>query len=137
MLKTNSKRTVIFTIVSHCFLYSGDNLFNNRKYYVPILFSFYYLAFIIYCSLFFYANAEKLSDFNEGAAKQKIALAIERFKQTDRKNWAYKLARYENEEGDVTCSLEQFLPKKNNVATMAVSEKRWQQTDGKANSNVC
>lgn len=42
--------------------------------------------------------------------KQKVSQAITKFEQTKRKNWAYQISRYENEEGDITSSIEQFTP---------------------------
>jgi hypothetical protein len=49
--------------------------------------------------------AEKLSALNE-----KIHQAIVKFEQTDRKRWSYQVVRFENEEGDITSSLERFTP---------------------------
>lgn len=43
-------------------------------------------------------------------AKEKINSAIIKFEQTDRERWSYSVSRYEDEEGDVTSSLEQFSP---------------------------
>ncbi len=38
--------------------------------------------------------------------KNSVSSALEEFEQTRRENWSYKLSRYENEEGDVTSSIE-------------------------------
>lgn len=39
-----------------------------------------------------------------------ISDAIAAFEQTPRKAWAYKITRYENEEGDITSSIETYSP---------------------------
>ncbi|MDO6611659.1 hypothetical protein Q4601_05915 [Shewanella sp. 1_MG-2023] len=41
-----------------------------------------------------------------------IATAIEHLEQTRRKEWSYEVSRFENEEGNVTSSLERFTPHK-------------------------
>jgi hypothetical protein len=42
--------------------------------------------------------------------EEKVNLAITKFEQTPRKLWSYNVSRYEDEEGDVTSSIEQYLP---------------------------
>jgi len=42
--------------------------------------------------------------------KQKVSQAITKFEQSTKENWAYQVSRYENEEGDITSSIEQFMP---------------------------
>jgi len=42
--------------------------------------------------------------------KQKISQAILKFERTNRNDWAYQVTRYENEEGDISRSIEQFTP---------------------------
>jgi hypothetical protein len=42
--------------------------------------------------------------------KYKIHQAIVKFEQTNRKQWGFQVDRFENEEGDITSSLEQFTP---------------------------
>lgn len=42
--------------------------------------------------------------------KKKISTAIANFEQTPRKKWAYQVNRFENEEGDITSSIERFSP---------------------------
>jgi hypothetical protein len=42
--------------------------------------------------------------------KQKISQAITKFEQTPREHWHYRISRYENEEGDITSSIEQYDP---------------------------
>ena len=44
--------------------------------------------------------------------QQTISQAITEFEQTSRKDWSYRISRYENEEGDITSSIEQFDPLK-------------------------
>ena len=63
------------------------------------------------------ANANATID-NE-TLRQKVSQAISKFEQTKRENWAYKVTRYENEEGDVTSSIELFDPS-------TAIEKQWQ-----------
>lgn len=53
------------------------------------------------------ASLKKLS---QEQLKQKIHQAIVKFEQTDRKRWSYQVDRFENEEGDITSSLERFTP---------------------------
>lgn len=43
--------------------------------------------------------------------KEKVESAISKFEQTNRNNWAFQISRYENEEGEVTSSIEQFEPR--------------------------
>ncbi len=50
--------------------------------------------------------------------KEKIDQAIVKFEQTDRKHWGFTVNRFENEEGDITESVEQFTPN-------AEINKRW------------
>lgn len=45
--------------------------------------------------------------------KKQVAAAITAFEQTPRKNWAFEVSRYENEEGDITSSKERYQPHKN------------------------
>ncbi|MBL4941407.1 MAG: hypothetical protein JKY81_07030 [Colwellia sp.] len=42
--------------------------------------------------------------------KEKTNRAIIKFEQTDRMLWSYKITRYENEEGDISSSIEQHSP---------------------------
>lgn len=45
--------------------------------------------------------------------KEKINRAISKFEQTERRDWSYTVSRYENEEGDITSSIEQYSPQSN------------------------
>lgn len=49
--------------------------------------------------------AEELASF-----KEKIDRAIVKFEDTQRERWSYTLSRYEDEEGDITSSIEQYSP---------------------------
>jgi len=51
--------------------------------------------------------------------KKKISTAITNFEQTPRKKWAHQINRFENEEGDITSSIERFTPN-------LQSNKQWQ-----------
>jgi hypothetical protein len=42
--------------------------------------------------------------------KEKVNLAIVKFENTERKLWSYKISRHEDEEGDITSSIEQYSP---------------------------
>jgi hypothetical protein len=45
--------------------------------------------------------------------KEKVNDAILKFEQTDRALWSYNISRYENEEGEISSSIEQYLPQAN------------------------
>ena len=45
--------------------------------------------------------------------KEKIDRAIVKFEQTQTQLWSYTISRYEDEEGDITSSIEQFSPESN------------------------
>jgi len=45
--------------------------------------------------------------------KEKIHHAIIKVEQTQTKVWSYQVSRYENEEGDITSSIEQYSPQSN------------------------
>ena len=47
---------------------------------------------------------------SQQSLEQKISLAISKFEQTPREHWRYQISRYENEEGDITSSIEQHDP---------------------------
>jgi hypothetical protein len=66
---------------------------------------------ILACSGIFHnvLAADKLA-LDESILKQKINQAIVKFENTQRENWAYQIDRYENEEGDITSSVERFTP---------------------------
>ena len=42
--------------------------------------------------------------------KEKVNRAIIKVEQTQREFWSYKISRYENEEGDISSSIEQYSP---------------------------
>ncbi|MFT4941273.1 MAG: hypothetical protein ACI88A_004341 [Paraglaciecola sp.] len=42
--------------------------------------------------------------------KEKINRAIVKFEHTEREPWSYTISRYEDEEGDITSSIEQYSP---------------------------
>ena len=46
--------------------------------------------------------------------KEKINSAIVKFEQTKKNLWAYQISRYEDEEGDISSSIEQHSPQANN-----------------------
>jgi len=42
--------------------------------------------------------------------KEKVNIAIKKVEQTERELWSYNISRYEDEEGDITSSIEQYSP---------------------------
>jgi hypothetical protein len=44
-------------------------------------------------------------------SKEKVHEAIVKFENTQREHWSYSISRYENEEGDITSSIEQYSPR--------------------------
>ena len=54
------------------------------------------------------AKTRNHSTMNNIVLKQTIANAIERFEQTQLSDWSHQISRYENEEGDVTSSVERY-----------------------------
>ncbi len=44
------------------------------------------------------------------SAKETVNNAIIKFEQTQNEHWSYSISRYENEEGDITSSIEQYSP---------------------------
>ena len=44
------------------------------------------------------------------SSKEQINSAIVKFEKTERERWSYSISRYENEEGDITSSIEQYSP---------------------------
>lgn len=44
------------------------------------------------------------------ASKEKVQRAIIKFENTNKTHWSYKVSRFENEEGDISSSIEQHLP---------------------------
>jgi len=45
--------------------------------------------------------------------KEKINSAIVKFENTKKNLWAYQISRYEDEEGDISSSIEQHSPQEN------------------------
>jgi len=55
-------------------------------------------------------TTEKLASFKDTSLKEKVNLAINKVENTQRALWSYNISRYENEEGDISSSLEQYSP---------------------------
>lgn len=51
-----------------------------------------------------------VADSDAGSLSYAVSNAITKFEQTPRNDWAYKVTRYENEEGDITSSIETYSP---------------------------
>lgn len=60
------------------------------------------------CSSFLLSLSSKASELS--ILKEKVDQAITQFEQTPRNHWAYELSRFEDEEGDITSSIERFSP---------------------------
>lgn len=61
-------------------------------------------------SAFANANANANGVEKQNTLKEKVHQAMVKFEQTDRKLWGFTVNRFENEEGDITESIEQFIP---------------------------
>lgn len=71
------------------------------------------LLFFFILSFSAHAFTSKANEASSASITEQIKLieqAVLKFEQTPRKNWAYQVTRYENEEGDITSSIEQFTP---------------------------
>lgn len=72
----------------------------------------YYLLLICFCAGFNVVAAQdtpaELTSF-----KEKVDRAIIKFEDTNKQLWSYNISRYENEEGDISSSIEQHLPQAN------------------------
>ena len=86
----------------------------------------YYLLLLCLCAVFnlsavFNVNAAEHSALNAventttelASLKVKMNRAISKFENTNKTLWSYKISRYEDEEGDITSSIEQHSPKEN------------------------
>jgi len=73
----------------------------------------YYLLLLCFGTVFNVIAAEK-SSTELPLLKEKINSAILKFEQTKKKLWAYQISRYEDEEGDISSSIEQHSPLANN-----------------------
>ena len=72
----------------------------------------YYLLLMCF-GLVFNVNATEETIDELASFKEKINQAIIKIEQTDKKLWSYKVSRYEDEEGDITSSIEQHSPQLN------------------------
>ncbi|MDO6719194.1 hypothetical protein Q4575_07275 [Psychrosphaera sp. 1_MG-2023] len=69
-----------------------------------------YLIFLLGVSSIFNVWATDVAPEKLLMFRDKINLAIIKAKQTERKHWAYIVTRHENEEGDISSSIEQHSP---------------------------
>lgn len=65
---------------------------------------------LLYCAVCL-VNANEKKTHDLALAKNIIEQAIIKFEQTDKKQWSYTVSRYEDEEGDVSSSIEAYSPK--------------------------
>ncbi|KGJ95933.1 hypothetical protein [Colwellia psychrerythraea] len=73
----------------------------------------YYLSLICLCAVFNVGavdNAAENTTTELASLKQKINFAIIKVENTNKALWSYKISRYENEEGDISSSIEQHSP---------------------------
>ena len=68
-----------------------------------------YSVFILSIGVALSVEASNTESMKE-ALKQQVSQAIEGFEKTDRSAWGFRVSRYENEEGDVTSSVEHYDP---------------------------
>jgi len=69
----------------------------------------YYLLLICFCAVF-NAIAAQNTTTELTSLKEKVNRAIIKFENTNKELWAYKISRYEDEEGDISSSIEQHYP---------------------------
>ena len=72
----------------------------------------YCLLLICFCAGFNVVNAQDTPAELE-SFKEKVDRAILKFENTNKQLWSYNISRYENEEGDISSSIEQHLPQAN------------------------
>lgn len=69
-----------------------------------------YCVLMICIGAVFNVLAAENTPENLVSIKKKINNAIVKFEMTEREHWSYRISRYENEEGDITSSVEQYSP---------------------------
>jgi hypothetical protein len=72
----------------------------------------YCLLLICFCSVFNVVTAQDTTT-ELASFKDKVNSAIVKFEKTNKKFWSYKISRYEDEEGDISSSIEEHLPHTN------------------------
>jgi hypothetical protein len=72
----------------------------------------YYLLLICFGAVFNVIAAQNTTE-ELVSIKEKINQAIMKVEHTDRERWSYKISRYEDEEGDISSSIEQHSPQSN------------------------
>lgn len=84
----------------------------------------YGLLLLCFCTAFNTIAVESTSA-ELASFREKVDRAITKFENTNKALWSYQVSRYEDEEGDISSSIEQHLPQAN---------ERWQlkQINGKA-----
>lgn len=80
----------------------------NKKYWLPCIF----------LSLSSNVFSEEIRTLDNVQLKENISQGISKIEQTKRKNWSFKVVNFENEEGDITSSIEHFTPNED-------KSKRW------------
>ncbi len=102
--KTNSQRFHIASVTLSVIQFGYTHPIKRKKMtYKPWL--------LLTCLACFYnAEVHANSSTTNTQLKQKVSQAITKLEQTKRKSWSYQVSRYENEEGDITSSIEQFMP---------------------------
>jgi len=109
------------------------------------------LCLLALCFFWAFTATATESTPEELLAKEKISRAILKFEHTQRDLWSYTISRYEDEEGDISSSIEQYSPQGNKQWLLKqingqqptkkqveqfVKKKKKQNTSGQQESNV-
>jgi hypothetical protein len=68
-----------------------------------------YLFLCFFCAVFNVIAVENTTE-ELISLKEKVNRAIIKFEKTERELWSYNISRYEDEEGDISSSIEQYSP---------------------------
>jgi len=72
----------------------------------------YYVLLLCFSGIF-NVMAEEVSANELISHKERVKQAILKFEDTRTEHWSYKVSRFENEEGEITSSIEQYFPQEN------------------------
>lgn len=76
-------------------------------------------------------NLESITANKQQSLQKTITDSIKLFEQTNKQHWSYKITRYENEEGDITSSTEQYSPSNSIATSWKLIEKNGEQPNQK------
>lgn len=83
---------------------------------------FLYFSCLLILSAPLTSNANGIDKDVLSFYKKQIEASIKLFEETNRKNWSYKVVRFENEEGDISSSTEVFTPNEHKSKQWALLE---------------